>query len=171
MFSHTWKRRSVCQVSEPIHVNGGHEAWLDGFRTIRHSPEHAAWKWFDTPAGIAGRHPRKLTRAADFVLRRLVGLLYVHLCVINSAYRSPVLHWIPPRGIYSFKAQSIIANTCTTEGGGVCVCVRECGPQNLNRRRGWRCLSPQELFSVSIHLIATCFFYCWRQPGHNLHIC
>lgn len=120
------------------------------FRMFRLAPEPAAWKRLDTPAGMVKKASAQTH--ASCLCAQMSGWSSVRLCVINSAYRSPVLHWIPPCGIYSSQTQLIIANTCSSEKEGVFVYV--CEFQSLKRfwqteMKGWRCLSPQELFFLS----------------------
>lgn len=77
MFAHTWKRRSVCQVSAPIDVDAD-GAWLDW---VSHDPPRS-WNGRVKVIRHARRYSRRapterLTRAADWCF---VGPLRVSQC-------------------------------------------------------------------------------------------
>lgn len=138
MFSHTWKRQNACQVSAPIDVNAGCGAWLDGFHMIHHAPWACCVKAIRHVGRYGRKEPHGLTLAADSVLKRMLGLLYVCLCAINSDCWSPALYWIQPH---------VIANTCTGEGEGVG--VSKSARLRLMEVKGGRRLGARNLFCVT----------------------
>lgn len=64
-------------------------------------------------------------------------------------YRSPVLHWVPPCGVYSSQTQSIIANTCLAEGGCMySYMLKGCGMPNSTGTIFCFCLPSCKLFTL-----------------------
>lgn len=123
MFSHTWKCRSLCQVSAPIDPTGSAGCAACAEQTV--------WKRFDTQASHAS------------------GLLRRDACLVFWGYRSPVLHWVPPCGVYSSQTQSIIANTCLAEGGYMCsYMLKGCGMPNSTGTIFCSCLASSNIFTL-----------------------